>query len=220
MMPAPPVDKGLTESEYGYILDTALSEKHRKDERIVAFIEAFVRCKDIRQASGEVGVVPSLGYKWRHRTDVANAIQKIWDKNVVKYGMDTSEIFEKTKEIVEFDPILVMNPDGTFKSNLYDIDPEARRCLKKLKVKNLWGERTDRNGMKEKLIVGEVIEYEFYDKLKAAELVGKEKEMFKNVSKVEHDVTKNMKDVLLESTKRANARLEPVTIEAEYDKRD
>ena len=100
------------------------------------------------------------------------------------------------KEVVDFDPIELQNPDGTYKSNLHDIAPGARRNIKKLKVKNLYNQVEDINGMKSRIIIGEVIEYEFYDKLKSIELVGKEKEMFKNTTRVEHDVTKNMQSVL------------------------
>lgn len=208
-------DGELTENESGYILDTCLKPKHRKDERMIAFIEAFVRCKSIPQASAEVGIAKGIGYSWRHRKDVANCIQKLIDKSVIKYGFDSSEIFERVKEAVEFDPIAMQNPDGTFKSNMWDIEPEARRCIKKLKVRDLWQRKEDINGIKQKIIVGEVIEYEFYDKIKAAELVGKEKEMFKNTTKVEHTITKDMESILLESAQRGQKRIENA-IEVDY----
>jgi len=192
----------LTSNESGYILDQCLKGKHRKDPTILAFIDSFIRCKNIAQASNEVGIAPRVGYLIRHRLDISNCIQKLIDKSAVKYGFDASEIMERTKEIVDFDPIQMQNPDGTFKSNLHDIEPAARRSLKKLKVKNLWGDYEDMNGIKKRIIVGEVIEYEFYDKLKAAEMVGKEKEMFKNTTKVEHSVTKDMSRILLASAER------------------
>lgn len=213
-------DNEMTVDEYGYILDTTLKAKTRKDETVIAFIDAFVRCKSIKQASAECGINQSVGYSYRHRKDVTNAIQKLIDRSSVKYGFDNSEIMERVKEVVDFDPIEMMNPDGTFKSNLHDIAPEARRSLKKLKVKNIYNQTEDLNGMKSKIIIGEIIEYEFYDKLKASELVGKEKEMFKNTTRIEHDVTKNMKSVLLESTKRAERAIEQNTtntiVEAEF----
>jgi hypothetical protein len=112
----------------------------------------------------------------------------------------------------------LQNADGTFKDNLYDIEPAARRNLKKLKVHNLYQQSEDLNGMKKKIIVGKVIEYEFYDKLKAVDLVGKEKEMFKTTTRVEHDVTKNMASILLESARRGNAASiahAPKTVDAE-----
>jgi len=193
----------LTEDESSFILDATLKPKHRSDPAIVSFIDSFVRCKSISQASAEAGIHRSLGYSIRHRKDVSTAIQKLHDKSAVKYGMDTSEIFERVKEVVDFDPIEMQNPDGSFKSNMHDIPPEARRSIKKLKVKNLFNQVEDMNGMKSKIIIGEIIEYEFYDKLKGAELVGREKEMFKNTTKVEHTVTKDMASILLDSAKRA-----------------
>ncbi len=51
---------------------------------------------------------------------------------------------------------------------------------------------------------GEIISYEFYDKMKATELLGREKELFKETKKVEHDVTRNMASVLLESKRRGD----------------
>lgn len=203
-----PTNSGeLTENEYEFILDSTLNPKKRNDKTILGFIESFVRCHNIRQACEENGLAYSRGYSLRNQVDVASAIQKITDKSAVKYGFDASEIMERTKELVDFDPIMLQNPDGTFKSNLHDIPPEARRALKKMKVKNLWTKEKDMNGMDQKIMVGELIEFEFYDKLKASEMVGKEKKLFKNTTVVEHDVSKNMKDILLESASRAGQRV-------------
>lgn len=220
-MPLPTVKKDersgeLTENEFSFILDSTLKQKHRTDSTVLAFIDAFVRCKNIAQASEEVGIKAKLGYMIRHRMDVANCIQKMIDKSAIKYGFDASEIMERTKEIVDFDPISVQNADGTFKDNLFDIDPEARRNIKKLKVQNLYNQTEDMNGVKSKIIIGKVIEYEFYDKLKAIDLAGKEKEMFKNTTRVEHSVTKDMASILLESARRgqqASVTYAPKTVE-------
>lgn len=125
----------LTDNESGFILDATLKPKSRRDPIILAFIDEFIRCKNIAESSTAVGIKASEGYKIRHRLDVANAIQKLIDKSAIKYGFDASEIMERTKEIVDFDPISVQNPDGTFKNNFHDIDPAARRNIKKLKVK-------------------------------------------------------------------------------------
>lgn len=198
----------LTVDEYSFILDTTLKPKNRRDEKIIQFIDCFIRCKNIAQASAECEIHRSVGYSYRHRKDVSNAIQKLIDKSTIKHGFDSSEIMERAKEIVDFDPIEIQNPDGTYKTNLHDISPEARRSIKKLEVKNLFKDIEDINGIKTKLIVGEVIKYEFYDKLKSIELVGKEKEMFKNTTRVEHTVTKDMASILLASAKRADKAIE------------
>lgn len=212
-------DGVLNDEESSYILDTCLKPKSRRDPLVIQFIAAFVKCKHIAEASSACGVHSSVGYKLRHRMDISNAIQKIIDKSLVKYGFDASELVERTKEIVDFDPLSMQNADGTYKDNLMDIEPAARRNLKKLKVQNLYQNSEDKNGMKSKIIVGKVIEYEFYDKLKAIEMVGKEKDLFKTTTRVEHDVTKNMASVLLASAEKGKAASlkfnQPKTIEAE-----
>lgn len=208
-LPQKPKEDGkLTLNESSFILDACLKRKHRTDPTIIQFIDSFIRCKNIPQASAECGIKRSLGYSYRHRKDISNAIQKLIDKSTIKHGFDSSEILERAKEIVDFDPIDIQNPDGSYKSNLHDIPAEARRSIKKLKVKNIYNTEKDINGMVNPIIIGEVIEYEFYDKLKGIELVGKEKEMFKTTTKVQHDVTTNMATVLLESAKRADRAIE------------
>lgn len=210
----------LTEDESLHILSTTLNYKHRSDPTVIAFINSFIRCKSISQASAECGIKPSVGYNIRHSKDVVEAIQRLIQKSAMKYGFDASEIMERAKEIVDFDPIQLQNSDGSFKSNLHDIPAEARRNLKKMKVKNIYSDTEDMNGMKTKLIIGELIEYEFYDKLRAIDLVGTEKEMFKSTTKVEHSVSKDMADILLASVKRGEkASIEfkkPTVINAHY----
>ena len=204
-IPGPTKESGeLTEDESSYILNDCLLPKYRQDPTVLQFIDCFIRSKNIAQASEECGIAPSLGYRIRHYKSVSLAIQKLVDRSAIKYGFDASEIMERTKEIVDFDPIEIQNQDGTFKSNMWDISPEARRSIKKLKVKNLWGEQEDINGIKSKIIIGEVIEYEFYDKMKAIDLAGKEKDMFKTTTKHEHVVSKDMASILLASAKRGD----------------
>lgn len=210
-------DGDLTLNESTFILDSTLTKKNRYEPTVIAFIDEFIRCKSINQASDAVGIHRALGYKYRHRKDVALAIQRLIDKSTIKHGFDSSEILERVKEVVDFDPIDMMNADGSFKDNLHAIPPEARRCLKKLKVKNLYNQSKDINGMDSKIIIGKLIEYEFYDKLKASELVGREKEMFKNTTRVEHSVTKDMASILLASRERATKAIEEVKNEEIID---
>ena len=195
-LPDRPKDKvtggELSTDERTFILDSCLREKSRNDVKVIEFIDAFVRCKSISQASAECGIHHRLGYKIRHRKDVTQAIQKLSDKSAIKYGFDSSEIFERAKEIAEFDPLDLQNPDGSWKSNLHAMESNTRRGLKKLRVRNLFSKEKDMNGIDQNIIIGEVIDYEFWDKMKAVELVGKEKEMFKSTTKIEHGVTKDM----------------------------
>jgi hypothetical protein len=125
----------------------------------------------------------------------------------MKYGFDATEIMERVKEISALDPIELENPDGTFKKHFKDIAPEVRRAIKKLKVKNYY--ETDPNGFK--VLAGEIIEYEFYDKMEAHKLLGQEKNIFKPTQKVEYDVGTNMRDVLLDGAKRGAEKAIEIT---------
>jgi len=206
-------DTKITENESDFILTTSLKAADRNNPTILAYIASFVRCKNNRQASAEAGIDSTEGYKLRMRVDVSDAIRRLIDKSVSKHGFDASEIVERVKEVIDFDPIELQNPDGTFKREMAAIAPEARRALKKLKVKNIWGDHEDLNGIERKIIIGEIIEYEFADKLKSAELLGREKETFKSVTKVEHGVSKDMANLLLESRRRGEQASEKFIID-------
>lgn len=190
----------LTETEVEMILRTSLLPHHREDANILKFIASYIRCRDAKQAAKEAGLHPVGGANLRNRVDIHLAITRLTEKAVMKYGFDASEMVERAKEIATFDPIELENEDGSFKTNMKDISPESRRAIKKFKAKNLY--ENDPNGMK--VLVGQIIEVEMYDKLRGIELLGREKDIFKETKKVEHDVTGRMADLLLESKKRAD----------------
>lgn len=211
-------DSGELElDEINFILNSCLKAAHRNDPKIIQFIDSFVKCKSIPQASEEVGIAPGIGFQWRHRKDISNCISKLYDKSTIKYGFDASELVERVKEMSEVDPIEFENPDGTYKTSLSQIAPEVRRAIKKFKVKNLYASSEDSNGMKSQIIVGQLIEVELYDKLKATELLGREKDLFKQTTKIQHDVTENMAATLLASSRLADKVAAPIEpVETDY----
>ncbi len=192
----------LTEDEVTMILKQTLIPEHYRDQHVITFIAAYMRCRDTRQASTDAGIHASSGLALRNRPDVHEAITRLTTKSVNKYGFDASEVVERVKEIAAMDPIEFERPDGSYKSSMHEIAPEVRRAIKKFKVKNLFVQ--DPNGMPKK--IGEIIEVELWSKEKALELLGREKDLFKETKKVEHDITKNMKQVLLGSRQRAEER--------------
>jgi len=139
----------------------------------------------------------------KRRPDIYEAINKITDLALNKYGFDADDVVQKVKEIVDIDIAEFENPDGTYKERLTELSPETRRAVKKFKVKNCYD--TDPNGMK--VVTGKIIEVELWDKMRAVELLGREKNIFKENKKIEHTVSENMAAVLLESRKRAEDRL-------------
>lgn len=193
----------LTENEADIIFKTTLRPEHRDDPNVLRFISNYMRCRDARQAAKEAGLTPNSGTVLRNRPDIHDCIEKLTLKSVQKYGYDATEVIERVKEIAGIDPIEFENPDGTYKTSLAHIAPETRRAIKKFKCKNIF--ETDPNGMK--IVVGQLIEVELWNKMHAIELLGKEKEIFKQKTTVEHDLSNRMADILLESKQRADTHV-------------
>lgn len=194
-------DERLNDDDVQLIFKQFLRPDQIDKPALLLFILRYCDCRNVAQAGRESGLAQA-NY-WRHRPEVHACIEAVTARAVIKYGYDGHDVIERAKEITNIDPIVLQNPDGSYKKHLSDIPAEARRAIKKLKVKNLFGE--DVNGMR--TVVGEIIEVEFWDKMKGLELLGPEKNVFKKTTVVQHDVTSNMKDILLESGKRAEERL-------------
>lgn len=185
------------------ILREQLKDEHFRDPTVVGFIHAYVACRDHRQAAKQVGITGIDGRSLINRRDIVNAINKLTEEAINKYGYDAAEVVERVKEIAFFDPLGLVEADGTYKKNINHIPPELRRALKKLRVKNIYEE--DANGVPQ--YKGEIIEYEFWDKPKSLELLAREKDTFKKTTVVEHDVSKNMRNILLDAAKRGEDRV-------------
>lgn len=189
----------LTEGEVSMILKDTLLPEHHRSQQVLTFIAVYMRSRSTKQASEAARIPTVTGMALRNRPDVHAAITRLTEKSVNKFGFDASEVVERVKEISSMDPVELERPDGSYKTSMKEIAPEVRRAIKKLKVKNIYG--VDPNGMQTK--IGEIIEYEMHDKLKAHELLGREKDLFKEKKTVEHDITKDMASVLLDSNRRA-----------------
>lgn len=193
--------KPMDSDDIAFILDCNLAPKHRTDPNILKYISNYVVTRDNREASQAAGVHTNTGASFKRRKDVWNAIKAISDTAVLRYGLDPEEIVKKVYEVTQVDMIEFQKEDGSFVESLAEVRPEVRRAVKKFKAKNLY--EKDPNGMTEK--VGVLIEVEFYDKLKASEMVGRETNLFKETKVVEYEVSRDMKAMLLESKERAEA---------------
>lgn len=207
-IPIPPGLKQPTEplelkedfiEESDWIVKTTLKPIHRNDPNVLAFVKYYLMCRDVRQAATLAGIRKSDGTNLLARQDIHEAIRKVTESGLDKYGYNTSEIVERVKEVANVDPLDFENPDGSFKTHMRDIAPESRRAIKKFKAKNIY--ELDPNGMK--VVVGQLIEVEMWDKLRAVELLGREKDIFKESKKVTVELSQNMSSVLLDSRKRA-----------------
>lgn len=214
-LPPPPGHKKREETEQsseddakeiGFILRTTLKKEHLGDANVINWIMRYVECRSAKQAARDVGLPERFGETLKNRWDIAHAIGLITSKMAMKYGFEESEIVERFKEIAFIDPIEFERPDGTFK-RLAEMSPEARRTIRKIKVKETF--ENDANGLPQ--WTGQILEIEFWDKMKAGELLGKgPKEVFKETKSVQHDVGKNMAALLLESAKRGEKRVRDI----------
>lgn len=202
-IPLPPgfetKDTRLTDDEMEFFFKSYLTPNQYADKRYIAFICSYLEHRNASQAARASGLASSA----RQRPEVHACIEAITNKAVMKYGYDAAEMIERMKEIALFDPIDVVNPDGTIKENMNDIPPTARRAIKKFKAKNLY--ESDPNGFPR--LIGRLMEIEFWDKPSAIRDLGSEKNVLRKTTVVQHDVTQNMKSVLLESGSRADERL-------------
>lgn len=199
----PEGETSLTVDNIGTILNANLLPQHREDPTVLKFINAYLTTRDLGDAAMAAGIDKRSARTLRDRKDIHKAIVAVTDAALLKYGLDPNEIVEKVKSVAFFDPIDLVNKDGTFKTNLHDMSPDARRAIKSIKIKTLY--KNDMNGMKVKS--GHVAELTFWDKMKALEFLGREKSLFKETVKQEFDVTDNMKEVLLGSRDRSEERL-------------
>lgn len=195
-------DPRMKDEQVLEILRRTLRKDQIDDPRIIKFILNWVVTRSNPDAAEAAGLKRTHGSYWRARPEIHKAIEEITAIALVKHGYDASEMIERAKEIATFDPIEFEKPDGSYKAHLSEIRPEARRAIKKFTVKNLFGQ--DANGMQ--IVIGQIINIEVWDKLKGIELLGSEKNIFKKTTVVQHDVTSNMADVLLESGRRADER--------------
>lgn len=221
MPPGHSTDKPqVTQDEVSFILRKCLRPEHQANPTVIRFINEYLLTRDARQSARTLGLEPKMGTYMRNQPDIFEAIRALTERAVMKYGYDAAEIVEKVKEIAFIDPADLQNDDGTYVDNIKLIPPEVRRAIKKMKVRNEYGE--DPNGMK--IITGKVIEYEFWDKMKAVELLGREKQVFTETRVIQHDVGKNMATTLLDSKRRgeerANGVREVVVVEVESEESD
>lgn len=189
------------QEEVQMILARELDPSRAGDVNVIKFILAYVKCRNAADASREAGLEVKAGKYLKQLPDVYRAINALAVRNAMKFGFDAHEVVERFKEIADVDWLDFYNDDGSVRA-MKDIPPHARRALKKIKIRETW--ERDPNGMTVKS--GEILEFELWDKMKANELLGREEDLFAEKRKVEHDVGKNMSNILLDSRRRAEER--------------
>lgn len=196
------VDSSIPEDEVNAILKTSLNPHHLADVRVIKYIQEFLRTRDNSDACLFAGIDKRSGYALRQKPDIHDAITRLTQKSLMKFGFDAEDIAEKVREISHVDIAELFQPSGMYKHPI-EMAPEVRRVIKKFKIKYLYG--PDNNGIHTK--IGEVLEVELWDKLKAAELLAREKDLFTPTSVVKNDITENMSKTLLGAANRGLKRV-------------
>lgn len=199
-----PVEETTLDEQFSLIFRTTLSRRHSMDSTILKFILAYVECRHVGQAAKEVGITTREGNNLIAHKDIYESIRKITELSAVKDGYEAQSLVNRMREVVDFDPIEILNDDGSFKL-LSEMRPEARRVLTKFKLRNIYEE--DPNGMRTGKILGQTLEVEVAKKEKPTEFLSRDKGIFKETKKIEHDIAENMGNILLGRAKVAEERL-------------
>ena len=182
------------------IFKESLTPRHLADQTILAYIIKYVECRHNGQACKSVGITGVEGNNLRKHPDISNAIKKLTHMTIEKFGYSAEDMVERVREVADFDPGCVYNDDGTFK-HMKDLSPEERRAIKGFDCRNIM--EKDPNGMETGRMIGQVINYEFYDRIDSAKILVKEKGHFKDIKRVEHEVTTVISTQLIAGLKRA-----------------
>lgn len=191
----------VTKDEIDFILETTLKPHHRIDVNVLRFINEFVDCRSPTEAARRIGLPKphTAGRLMLQKKDIWKAIESLTSLMAHKFGYVAEDPVERVKDVMLADPIECQNDDGTWKMKLSDYPHHIRMAIKKMKVINKY--EKDPNGID--IVVGQVLELEFHDRLRASEMLANEKGALKKTSVVEHDVGKNAASILLGAEQRA-----------------
>lgn len=205
----PPPPQLITPDEVDFLLDKYLDTQNRQNPKVLRFIDEFLRSRSIQQASQYAGISYEAGKSLRLKRQISEAITAITKKINLKFGYEADEVVERAKEIMESNLADLQKPNGEFISNLKELPQGVQRAIKKLKVKNEY--ELDPNGMPT-FVKAVVMEIELWDKMKSLDLLGAEKDVFKKTTVVQHDVTQNMAETLLQSARLAEKVAAPIAV--------
>lgn len=196
----------IDENERSFIYRKNLAPYHRDNPLVIAWLTAYLATRSVKEAARLAGISRRDGETLKSRADIAECIAQCTEKMTEKFGYNASEVIERVKNIASADMADFQNPDGSWIDDLSRIPYETRMAVKKFKVRNVY--ENDMNGIRQ--VSGRIIEVEFKDALKADELLAREKGVLKETKKVEHDVTGNMREILLEARHMGQAHMNQI----------
>lgn len=122
---------------------------------------------------------------------VRDRVQQLMNERAKKTGVKKDTILRRLDAIGGLDPAILYDEEGRFRS-IHDLPIEVRRGIKKIKTREEW------SGVgRDKVQSGEIIEIEFWDKIKANELLGRHLKMFNET--VKHELGESLEALIAKS---------------------
>jgi phage terminase small subunit len=129
------------------------------------FVAEYLKDLNATQAAIRAGYSPktarAVGSENLTKPDIASAIAAAQTAQFERLALDADEATRINADLVRFDPAVLQDAAGNYK-RLADLPPEARRCIRRIRVHKMnlaTGDgQTDR-----------VVDYEVYDKHPALE---------------------------------------------------
>jgi phage terminase small subunit len=139
------------------MIDRSTSSLTPKQARFVA---EYLKDLNATQAAVRAGYSPKTAASQAHdllrKPEIAAAVENGQGAQFQRLALDADEAMRINAEIARFDPAVLQDEAGNYKP-LKDLPPEARRCIRRIRVH------------KRNLATGDgqtdlVIDYDFYDK--------------------------------------------------------
>lgn len=186
------------------ILSETLLPEHSIDPTIWKFILAYLETRHVGDAAKAVRLTPAQGRRILLKTDVQLALKEIAATQARTSTFDLQELLERANEIAQVDLNDIFTPEGAIRPT-NEIPAGALRTVKKMVVEEIY--EKDENGV----VIGSsgrIVKIEFWDRLKAVEMLGKHEGGFKDTVVHEHTVSKSLADVLLAGAEKRALELE------------
>jgi len=160
------------------------------------FVAEYLKDLNATQAAIRAGYSPRTAASQAHdllrKPEIARPVANGQTAQFQRMALDGDEVKRINAEIASFDPAVLQDEAGNYKP-LKDLPPEARRCIKRIRVH------------KRNLTAGDgqtdlVIDYDFYDKHPAIDRDYKRNGLLRERVDVTHSVT--LEDIIVGSVRR------------------
>lgn len=151
------------------------------------FIAEYLVDANAKQAAIRAGYSPktaeSQGSRLLRNAKVKSALEAKQGKVADKLDLKAEDVIKRLVEVLDFDIGKAFDAQGRLLA-LTDMPEEIRRCISSIETDELYV-----GGGERKVEIGQVRKVKFWDKLKAAELLGKNLQLWLEKQQIDHNVT-------------------------------